>query len=109
MVNLGNNFLQPVSVSWGVPQGSILGRLLFLNMNDKSQAVKSNLFLYADDTCFVYQHKRINKTENQLNEDFYNICDYFVDNNLSIHLGKDKKKSILFDSKFNRINIKKFT
>ena len=42
----------------------------------------------------------INKTENQLNEDFYNIYDWFMDNKLSIHFGEDKTKSILFASKF---------
>ena len=38
-------------------------------------------------------------TEKQLNEDFTNICEWFVDNRLSIHLGEDKTKSILFASK----------
>ena len=42
----------------------------------------------------------INKTENQLNEDFCNIYDWFMDNKLSIHFGEDKTKSILFASKF---------
>ena len=70
-----------------------------------SQAVKCDLFLYADDTCLVCQHKDINKIENQLNEDFSNICDWFVDNKLSIHFGEDKTKSILFASKFKRKNI----
>ena len=63
------------------------------------------LFLCADDTCLVCQHKDINKIENQLNEDFSNICDWFVDNKLSIHFGEDKTKSILFTSKFKRKNI----
>ena len=71
------------------------------------QAVKCDLFLYADDTCLVCQHKDINKIENQLNEDFSNICDWFLDNKLSIHFGEDKTKSILFASKFKRKNIKK--
>ena len=106
LVNLGNNFSQPASVSCSVPQGSILGPLLFLiYVNDMSQAVKCDLFLYADDTCLVCQHKDINKIENQLNEDFSNICDWFVDNKLSIHFGEDKTKSILFTSKFKRKNI----
>ena len=47
------------------------------------------------------------KTENQLNEDFCNICDCFVDNKLSIHFGGDKTESILFASKFKRKYIKK--
>ena len=70
-----------------------------------SQAVKCDLFFYANDTCLVCQHKDINKIENQLNEDFSNICDWFVDNKLSIHFGEDKTKSILFASKFKRKNI----
>ena len=76
LVNLGNAFSQPACVSSGVPQGSILGPLLFLiYINDMSQAVKCNLFLYADDTCLVCQHKDINGIEKQLNKDFDRICD----------------------------------
>ena len=80
-VNLGNDFSQPASVSCGVPVGSILGPLLFLiYVNDMSQALKGDLFLYADDSCLVCQHKDINEIEKQLNVDFSNICDWFVDN-----------------------------
>ena len=65
---MGNNFSEPASVSCSVPQGSILGPLLFLiYVSDMSQAVKCDRFLYADDACLAYQHKDINKIENQLN------------------------------------------
>ena len=37
--------------------------------------------------------------EKQLNTDFENLCDWFVDNKLSVHFGEDKTKSILFASK----------
>ena len=43
----------------------------------------------------------------QLNVDFSNICNWFVDNKPSIHFGEDKTKSILFASKFENKNIKK--
>ena len=60
-----------MQVSCGVPQGSILGPLLFVNYaNDVSQAVKSNLFLYADDSCLMYQHKDLAKIEKILKEPF---------------------------------------
>ena len=65
-----------------------------------SQAAKCNLFLYADDTCLVSQHKDINEIEKQLNKDFESICYWFVDNKLSIYFGNGKTKSKLFATKF---------
>ena len=101
-----NNFSQLASVSCGVGQGYILGPLLLLiYAKDMSEVVKCDLFLNADDTCLVCQHKDIKKIENQLNDVFCNIYDWFVDNKLSIHFGEDKTKSILFASKFKRKNI----
>ena len=69
-----------------------------------SQAIKCYLFLYADDSCLACQYKGINEIEKQLNVDFSNMCDWFVDNKLSIHFGEEKAKSILFASKFKNIN-----
>ena len=84
----------------GVPQGCILGPPLFLlYINDIPQAVEGELFLHADDTCLIFQHSDINEIEIQLNKNFSLICDWFVDNKLSIHFGEDKTKSILFSSK----------
>ena len=99
-VHLANCYSDPSNITCGVPQGSILGPLLFLiNVNDMPQAVKSNLFLYAGDSCLIFQGKDVIEIENQLNGDFTNICEWFVDNRLSIHFGEDKTKSILFASK----------
>ena len=44
--------------------------------------------------------------EKRLNEDFENLCDWFVDNKLSIRFGEDKTKSILFASKRRAKNIR---
>ena len=84
----------------GVPQRSILGPLLFLIYNnDVTQAVDSELLLYADDTCLVFQHRNKKTIEENLNRDFSTLVDWFVDNRLSIHFGEDKIKSILFSPK----------
>ena len=72
-----------------------------------SQAVRSALLLYANDSCILYQHKGVDEIEKQLNKDFENICDWFVDNKLSIHFGEDKTKSILFASKRGSKNVDK--
>ena len=95
-----NCYADPSNITCGVPQGSILGPLLFLiYMNDMPQAVTSNLFLYADDSWLVFQGKDVIEIEKQLNEDFTNICEWFVNNRLGIHFGEDKTKSILSASK----------
>ena len=65
------------------------------------QAVKCDLYLYADDSCLFFQRKNVTEIKKQWTKDFNNICDWFVDNKLSIHFGEDKMKSILFSSKRN--------
>ena len=65
------------------------------------QAVKCELFLYADDTCLTFPHEDVKEIEDQLNLNFSRLCDWFIDNKLSIHLGKDKTKSALFGTKLN--------
>ena len=95
-------------ITWFQSYGPILGHLLFLiYVNDMPQAVNSNLFLYADDSCLMFQHKEVEEIERVLNNDFENICDWFVDNKLSIHFGEDKTKSILFASQRKIKTIKK--
>ena len=47
-------------------------------------------------TGLIFQYKDINIIEQQLNRNFSNFCDWFVDNTLSIHFGEDKKEPILF-------------
>ena len=54
------------------------------------QAVKSNLFLYADDSCLVFQGKDVIEIEKQLNEDFTNICEWFLEIDLAFTLMKLK-------------------
>ena len=80
--------------------GFILGHLLFLIYeNYMSYVVKSNLLLYDDDSFLVLLRKNVKEIEKQLNEDFTNIYEWFVNNKINIHFGEDKTKSLLFVSK----------
>ena len=96
-VSIDTTLSEAGCINCGVPQGSILGPLLFLlYVNDMPQSVKGHLCLYADDSCIVHQHSDINEIENSLNDDFSNICDWFLDNKLSVHFGDEKNKSNCF-------------
>ena len=63
------------------------------------QAVDSDLFLYADDTCLLHQPKDLDQINNELTKILCNMCDWLVDNKLNIHFRGDKTKSILFSTK----------
>ena len=95
-VNLNKTFLEPGKRLCGIPQGAILGSLLFLNyINCMAQAVKCELLLHADDTCLIFQHNDIIEIEIQLNKNITLICDWFVDNEIGIHSGEDKTNPVM--------------
>ena len=96
-VHVENSFSDKALIICGVTQGSISGPLLLLlYVNDMVQAVNCNLLLYVVDAGLIFQHKDIDIIAQQLNRNFSNICDWFVDNKFSIHFGEDKTISIPF-------------
>ena len=68
------------------------------------QADHSDLFLYADNSSLTFQHKHVHTIKHQLNKDFTNLSEWFVNNKLSIHLCEEKTKCILSGSKLKLKN-----
>jgi len=98
MVIVSGTKSDTAKITCGVPQGSILGPLLFLlYVNDMNAAVDCRLLLYADDSALLISGKDVANIESKLSEELRNVSNWLVDNKLSLHLGKTE--SILFGSK----------
>ena len=108
-MNIGKDYSNHGNLSCGVPQGSILGPLiLLLYVNDMARAVDWDLLLYAGDSCLIVRDSSIEQIESRLSRNFNALCDWFLENKLSIHFGEDKTKSILFSHKKCK-NLKSWT
>ena len=72
--------------------------MFLIYVSDLSQDVKSNLFLYVDDSFLMYKRRDVKEIEELLNKYFENVYDWFIGNKLNIHFGENESKSILFAS-----------
>jgi len=75
---------------FGVPQGSVLGPLLFLiYVNDIGNAVpEEKIKLFADDTNLFVSHNNISDLNNRANCSINRLCQWFIANKLSLNVSK---------------------
>ena len=89
-VQLSKTFSTLLPSTCGVPQGSILGPLLFLiYINDISRS--SNLLqflLFADDTTLFFSWANKNELINMMNSELKLVSDWFKANKLSLNATK---------------------
>jgi hypothetical protein len=98
VVDINGTYSSSKNITCGVPQGSILGPLLFLiYVNDMVSAVTCKLLLYADDSALMVSHSDVSIIQERLSQELEAVGSWLVDNKLSLHLGKTE--SILFGSK----------
>ena len=74
----------------GVPQGSVLGPLLFLiYVNDiYKSSNKLTFYLFADDTNLLYADKNLKSLENIVNIELSKICNWLTANKLFLNIKK---------------------
>ena len=80
------------SIICGVPQGSILGPLLFLiYVNDlHKESLILTPVMFADDTNLFLSNKDISKLFNDMNVELQKMSIYFKANKLSLSLSLSK-------------------
>ena len=75
----------------GVPQGSILGPLLFLlYVNDIHQACESSILSFADDTTLYISDHNLISLFGKVNEEINKLYKWFCANKLSLNANKTK-------------------
>ena len=90
-VEIGDVISSPAKVICGVPQGSILGPLLFLlYVNDMPSAVKCKLLLYADDSALLVSGKDVDVIQQILSSELQSIKEWLIDNKLSLASWEDR-------------------
>ena len=89
-VSLNGIYSSKLPITCGVPQGSILGPLLFLiYINDMHTAMEfSTIYHFADDTNLLYSCKSPNVLRKRLNKDLALLYDWLCANRLSLNAGK---------------------
>ena len=98
-VQFGNDKSSTQAIGFGVPQGSILGPLLFvLYINDLPQCLEncSILMFYADDTVMCSMNLCTSEIDRMVKDDLNRVAQWMESSRLIIN--QSKTKSVLFGS-----------
>lgn len=104
-VKNGTSFSSTMEVSTGVPQGSVLGAILFLlYINDLNLLdIKGLVTIFADDTTILWHHKDEHVLKEIVNSDIRLIKEWCDANYLCLNI--DKTKVLGFKMDFEDLNL----
>jgi len=91
-VKVGNSLSRSAELRYGVPQGSVLGPLLFsIYINDLPLVLKiCKCIMYADDVILYFSGKTKAEVEEKIQADFNAIAEWADLNGMEISLSKTK-------------------
>ena len=102
-VHVNNIDSSKLNIDKGVPQGSILGPILFLiYINDLKNCTDLFTLLFADDSNFLISGKNFADVKQKLNSELKKITDWFRSNQMS--LNPEKTKFMVFNKNENTID-----
>ena len=92
----GTEYSDYYDISYGTPQGSCLGPLLFLVFTNDLHMIIENgqCLLFADDTTLYQSHQNLQYLKWNIQEDLKTVMDWFKANQLTLNL--DKTVCLLF-------------
>ncbi len=90
-VTFEGNISHMLPVEIGVPQGSILGPLLYLiYVNDIGNSCRGNILSFADDTTLYTSHSKLAELYANANRQTNDLYQWFCSNRLSLNPNKTK-------------------
>jgi len=100
-VGVAGSFSQWTEVVSGVPQGSVLGPMLFVcYINDMPENIASFIFMYADDTK-VFRRVECDKDREALQNNLDKLCEWAKEWQLHFNIGKCKVMHVGGDGNLN--------
>ena len=102
-VQVASESSSKAEVKHGVPQGSVLGPLLFLiYINDLPKSLRYGLpFIFADDTALIYVERNPKALQKRINIDMKLLLRWLKANKISLNV--DKTEIIIFKHKLKKI------
>ena len=98
-VKIGIEVLEPIFVNHGVPQGTVLGHLIFLYVNAFSEIIKGEFELvqFAEDTNILCRYEPGETTATEIENILLKTDIYLKENQLT--LNADKTELLFFSTR----------